>query len=155
MGMTPIQVDTCNARIIHLLEKPPQVRAPPMVNVSFFDEPGPEPLIDDTDTHINILAEPHSRKPTCTLKHPARIPHIEAAGMKLLHLLVTATDAPRSEKGGHGVVNCPLYGCKIRPSAIRPAECIGIVGRKFPLYRFDVAGRQYAIRIKENQVIAR
>ena len=69
MWMPLMEVDPGNSRIINLFEKLPQAGSPFMIDIGLPDQPGPEALLLNPDTHVHVLPETHGGESACLLKN--------------------------------------------------------------------------------------
>ena len=142
-----IEIDTGNAGVVHLFEEFLQISPSFVIYPCIREKTTGIPAFEDTDTKINILSKTHLGKSSQNFVHFAMYSHIEATGVKFIHLLLSATDTARCEERGHGVVYRFLNIGKGIVCTVGAAESIGRRSEKFFLYRIEVSFGKNNIRI--------
>lgn len=145
-----VQIDTGDSGIINLAEKLAPVRASLVIYPSRGKQAYFVAVLEQADTEINIFAEAHGRKALQCLVCTFPNPHVETTRVELIHLLFPSTNATCRKERGHRVVDGFLYIRKAVRGLVRPSESVRSSFLQFLVYRFDVVGRQNAIRIEND-----
>ena len=111
-GVFLVEVDACDARVVHLLEEFLQVGAPLVVHPGVGKEAAAVASLEDADAQVDVFAEAHAREAAQCLVYLASDAHVEAAGIELVELFLAAADAAGGEERGHGVVDGLLRGAE-------------------------------------------
>ena len=117
-------------------------------------QPAWESGLEDADTEINVLAEPHLGEPAQFQIGIAPDAHVEGTGIELVEFLLTPTDSARGEETGHGVGDGLLNVGKRLVCAVGTSKSVRSCGVQLAAYRSHVALWQYHIRVEYNQPFA-
>ena len=121
-----VQVDACNARVMHLFEEFLQIRAPLVIHPCTRKKPAHIVVLEYSYTEINVLTETHVRETLQGSVHLCAHSHVEAARVKLIHLLFAPANAPGGEKRSHGIINGLLH---VTERSVCPVGTTKSIGR--------------------------
>ena len=94
--MARLQVDTCDPRVMDLLEELAEVHSALVVHEGFLDECRAMPSLDEAKAEVNVLTEAHRFIESSKLQvDGAATTEVEATWLELLHTVsASTTDSP-------------------------------------------------------------
>ena len=141
------QDDTRLARVFHLSEKRTELDSTLVVNESLWEKPTGISIGKDSGTQVDVLAVAHGSKASQGFENRLFYSKIEAAWIKLVQFLRTATDAACGEKRGHRIVDGLLYGRERRMSAVGAAKGVAKLAVKLAFDDFQIVFWHDDVRI--------
>ena len=154
VGVFLVEVDPGDPEIIDLAVELAPVGAPLVINPGGREEADLVAALEEADTEVDVLAEPHPRETVQGTEHLGPDAHVETAGIELVHLLLAAPDAAGGEEGGHRVVDGLLHVGKIVGGLVGATEGVGVRLGDLVADGLDIARRQDAVGVENDQVIA-
>lgn len=117
-----LKIDAGNAAVIDLTEELLKVRAPLMPDPCLGKETGLVACLYDAVGEVDILAKAHLGKTTQLLIYIVADTHVERAGIELVELGLTTSDATSGEEGGHRVADGLLHRGEVGMGSVGPAK---------------------------------
>ncbi len=154
VGVFLVEVDPSDPEIIDLAVELAPVGAPLVINPGGREEADLIAALEEADTEVDVLAEPHPREAVQGTEHLGPDAHVETAGIELVHFLLAAPDAAGGEEGGHRVVDGLLHVGEIVGGLVGPPESVGARLGDLVADGLDIARRQDAVGVEDDQVVA-
>ena len=154
VGVFLVEVDPGDPEIIDLAVELAPVGAPLVINPGGREEADLIAALEEADTEVDVLAEPHPREAVQGTEHLGPDAHVETAGIELVHFLLAAPDAAGGEEGGHRVVDGLLHVGEIGRRLVGAPESVGARAGDLVADGLDIARRQDAVGVENDQVIA-
>ena len=153
-GVELHQIDTGNARVVHLTEELPEVGAPLMPYPCLGEEARRAAGFHDAIRKVDVFAEAHLREAAKLFVDIAADAHVERTGEKLVELLLSTTDAAGGEEGGHRIADGFLHRRERLVGAVGAAKGIGRLSVELARYLFYIRAREDNVRVEHNKIIA-
>ena len=154
VGVFLVEVDPGDPEIIDLAVELAPVGAPLVVNPGAGEEADLVAPLEEADAEVDVLAEAHPREAAEGTEHLGPDAHVETAGIELVHFLLAAPDAAGGEEGGHRVVDGLLHVGEIVGGLVGATEGVGARLGDLVADGLDIARRQDAVGVENDQVIA-
>ena len=104
-----IEIDSCDATVVHLLEKLFHVRAALMPYPCIRKESTGCSTFEDTDTQVNVLAKSHLAETSQLAIQIRTNAHIERTRIEFVQFPLATSDSTCSEETRHAVVDGLLH----------------------------------------------
>ena len=154
--MVARDIDAGAAKETQLPKKLTEISSSFMIDESLLDKACFEPVFDDSDGKLNILAHSAHDIPAGGFPDFAGKPHIKTARMiRTPQIFLTPPYAAGREGRRHGITNGFLNGCKIGMSRVGTPVGIEPVMGKALVYNGEVLIRNEGVGIKNNKIITR
>ena len=154
VGVFLVEVDPGDPEIIDLAVELAPVGAPLVVNPGAGEEADLVAPLEEADAEVDVLAEAHPREAAEGPEHLGPDAHVETAGIELVHFLLAAPDAAGGEEGGHRVVDGLLHVGEIVGGLVGAPESVGARAGDPVADGLDIARRQDAVGVEDDQVLA-
>ena len=154
VGVFLVEVDPGDPEIIDLAVELAPVGAPLVIDPGAGEEADLVAPLEEADAEVDVLAEAHPREAAEGPEHLGPDAHVETAGIELVHFLLAAPDAAGGEEGGHRVVDGLLHVGEIVGGLVGPTEGVGARAGDPVADGLDIARRQDAVGVEDDQVLA-
>ena len=137
-----------------MLEKLSKVGAALVPNPGLWKEAAGIALLKNARGEVDVFAKAHVAETIeCGIDRSAHT-HVERARIKLVHLLLSATDAASGEERRHGVVDGFLHGRERLMGAVGASKSIAGRGVEFRVNRLEIALRQHHVAVENDDILA-